>query len=191
MSSLIIKDVLWLAAIFEGEGTTGLFKTRRKNNDKWRISTYFLICNNDPIIINEAWEIAAKLNVGMCIYQREGSTPNANLNYQICCKNMKGVYKMLETLLPYIRGNKRAVAEMTMRFITSRDFGDLTKRKPYYSDEEWKLYEKVKETNQQGKKKKFESSETLRNALTNIEKILSGEDKVQTSMKIGEEIPIS
>lgn len=93
---------------------------------------------------------------------------------------------MLTAIYPYLRGNKKAVAEMTMRFVESREFGAT--RKPY-SDDEWSLYATVKQINQTGKKKAYLSSETLRLALTNIEKIMSGDDKVQTSMKVGETIP--
>jgi len=181
-----IENLQWLTGIFEGEGTTGLYSYKRNDGNTWRISTYFLICNNDPIIINEVYKIAEEIGVGMSIYQRNINHPAYNLNYNILCKSMIGVYRMLEAIHPYLRGNKKAVSEMTMRFIESREFGKT--RKPY-SKEENELYISCKLINQKGPQKTYLSSETLRLALANLQKIISGEDKVQTSMKVGETIP--
>ena len=112
---------------------------------------------------------------------------NRNLSYQILCKNMEDVHKMLTLVYPYLIGNKKPIAEMTLRFVESREFG---KTRKLYSKEDWDLYENVKKTNQQGKQKSYVSSEALRLALTNLEQIKSGEDKVRTSMRVGEEILI-
>ena len=163
-----LNNLIWLAGLFEGEGTTGLYKTLRGKEKTWRLQTYFLICNNDPIIINEVYKIAEELGVGMNIFQREHPNPEHNLNYQILCKSMGGTYRMLEAILPYLKGNKKAVTEMTMRFVESREFGRTRK---LYSQEEWKLYADVKQINQRGKDKTYLSSETLRLALENIEKV--------------------
>jgi hypothetical protein len=180
-----IQKIIWLAGLFEGEGTTGLYKTLRGKEQTWRIQTYWLICNNDPVIINEVYKIAEEIRVGMCIFQRNINHPMHNVNYQILCKSMGGTYKMLSTIFPYLVGNKKGVAEMTMRFIELREFGKTRKT---YSEEEWKLYKDVKQINQTGRKKTYLSSETLRSALENIQRIISGEDIVRTSMRIGEEI---
>ena len=186
------EDIIWLAAMFEGEGTTGLFKTMRGTGSaagKWRISTYFLIVNNDPIIVNEVIKILESMGIGTYLHQRERpESKDWALNYQVGVKNMLGVHKVLENILPYVRGNKRAVIEMTMRFIESRNFGKPDKGPGSgYSDEDWKTYEAVKRVNRRGRKREWQSSETLRQALGDIEK-MSGEDKVQTSMKVGEAI---
>jgi len=181
-----IENLIWLAGLFEGEGTTGLYSYKRSDGKTWRISTYFLICNNDPIIINEIYKIAEEMGIGMSIYQRNINHPIWNINYNILCKSMIGVYKMIEAIYPFIKGNKKAVAEMTMRFIKSREFG---KTRRVYSKEENDLYVNCKQINQRGKEKTYLSSETLRLALTNLEKVISGDDKVQTSMKVGETIP--
>jgi hypothetical protein len=180
-----IQKIIWLAGLFEGDGTTGLYKTLRGKEQKWRIQTYWLICNNDPVIINEVFKIADEIGVGMSIHQRNINHPTFNINYQILCKSMSGTYKMLSEIFPYLIGNKKGVAEMTLRFIESREFGKTRKD---YSEKDWELYKDVKKINQRGHKKTYLSSETLRLALENIQKIISGEDIVRTSMRIGEEI---
>lgn len=198
MNSTLQQRIIWLAGLFEGEGSTGLFKIRRRSG-RWRISTYFLICNNDPLIIDEVYRIMKEVGVSAYIHQRERSgNEDHNLNYQIACKNMKGVYRMLEIILPYVKGGKKAIARMTMRFIENRNFGKVQGKGIIgargYSDEDFELAKKVKELNQRGrKKKKSEPPETLRRAL--LEQLArsqlkaGGEEQVQTSMRIGEEIP--
>jgi len=135
---------------------------------------------------NEMVHIADELGVGMSIYQRNLDHPIWSIAYQVICKNMTGTHKILTALYPYLCGNKKAVAEMTMRFVESREFGKT--RKPY-SEKDNKLYADCKQINCKGKDKIYLSSETLRSALANITKIIGSEDKVQTSMKVGETIP--
>lgn len=184
----------WFAGLFEGEGTTGLFKQKRlgkgENKERWRITSYFMITNNDPILINETIKIAEELGVKMHVVQRNFDNPLWATNYQVICKNMEQIHKLLTTILPYLKGNKKAVAELTIRFLESRNLGGFSKagesynKKPY-TEEDWKLAEEVKKINQRGKNRTYQSSETLRESLDNIAR-LSGEDKVQTSMKVGE-----
>jgi len=83
-----INNLIWLAGLFEGEGTTGLYSYKRSDGKTWRISTYFLICNNDPIIINEVYKIAEEIGVRMAIFQRHVNHPTWNINYNILCKSM-------------------------------------------------------------------------------------------------------
>lgn len=183
-----IENLTWFAGFFEGDGTTGLFKTRRKSG-KWRISTYFLITNNDPTLIERCNDIAKDMGVDMFIIQRERPEgKDWNINYQIAAKSFTGVHTILKNILPHLVGNKRAIAKMTMRFIESRNFGKPNKGPgSSYSEEDWLLYDAVKEINQRGKNKKLEPPETIRQALGKI----ASDDMAQTSMKIGEEIPIS
>ena len=189
------QNIIWFAGLFEGEGTTGLFKYRRKSGH-WRITTYFMICNNDPFIIEASRQIMNEIGASTYILQRERKgDENWNLNYQIACKNMDGVYKLLKAIHPYLKGNKKAVSEMTMRFIENRNFGNVHEKgllgTRKYSDEDFELVKKIKEINQRGKKKKTsEPPETLRRAI--MEQLLKKSgmgDKVQTSMRIGDNIP--
>ncbi len=189
MKNVKKEDLIWLAGFFEGDGTTGLFKYKRGASEggKWRITTYFLICNNDPILISETKKILKGLGVESYIIQREQDKDKHNLNYQICCKNFKGVYNVLKALYPHLRANKKYIAGMVMEFIESRNFGH-PKKGPgtHYSKKDFELYEETKKANQRGTLKKYKPSETLRQALANI----VSDEKVQTSMKVGEEIPI-
>ena len=185
MRTLKKEDAIWLAGLFEGDGTTGLFKQQRRNK-KWRILSYFLISNCDPIIINEVRKIAEKKGIGMILVQRNKEHRKYRLNYQIACKNFGGIYSLLEEIHPYLRGNKKAVAEMTMQFIRNREFGKT--RKPY-SEESWMLEQECKKLNKRGANKKLEPSETLRQALSDLANINSDE-KVRTSMKVGEWIKV-
>jgi hypothetical protein len=183
-----IQKIIWLAGIFEGEGMTGLYKFKRRENGKekgWRISTYFLIANNDPAII---WEIKniVKDELGIEMYintTEEDRLKNHNTHYKIVSKKMANTHLLNKTLLPYLVGTKKYVAKLTMSFIESRNFGNP----PHgpgtgYSEYEENLYKECKEINQRGiNKKKLLSSETIREAL-------KSDDIVQTSMKIGEEI---
>jgi hypothetical protein len=184
----------WFAGLFEGEGTTGLFKQRRlgkgENKERWRIASYFMITNNDPILINEIIKIAEEIGVKMYVTQRNHNHPVYAVNYQVICKNMAQIHKLLVTLSPYLRGNKKAVAEMTIKFLEGRNLGGFSQKgdsynKHPYTEEDWKLAEEVKKINQRGRDRRYMSSETLREALDNIDR-LSNKDKVQTSMKVGE-----
>ena len=119
----------------------------------------------------------------------DGHRPQWKMGYHIVCQNMQNIHTLLTLMFHYLIGIKRAIAEMTMRFIESRNFGKLEVGKTWhkYTDEDWKLCEKVKLLNQKGEKFfDLESSEAIRQALTDIEKIITGDDMVRTSMKIGD-----
>jgi hypothetical protein len=188
----IEEDLVWLAGLFEGEGTVGLFKTMRGATKKWRISVFFLVANNDPIIAYQVYSIAKKLSVNLYIKQRpRPENKDWNLSYHVSAVNMADTHKMIAAVRPYLRASKAAIADMTLQFIESRNYGMPFKKGPgtSYSDEDWALYESVKKLNQHGQGKQYESSETLRSALEGIERAIQGDDKVQTSVKIGEDIP--
>lgn len=184
-----IENIIWLAGLFEGEGTTGLFKGLRvepnKKGQQWRIYSYWLVCNNDAVIIDRVNEIAKSLGVNLSIITREREgDKNHNTNYQVGTKKMGDTYKMLEALFPHLVGQKKYVAKLTMEFLKSREFGKVRSGTGYtYSEQDWKLLEECKQYNQRGiDKKKFESSEAIRLALQK----LGGDDMVRTSMKVGE-----
>jgi signal recognition particle subunit SEC65 len=171
------KKLIWLAGMFEGEGTTGLFKQKRKNG-KWRLQTYFLICNNDPIIIDKIKEIASEIGINMTIYQRhENPQKDWNLNYQILTKRMSHTYRVLKAIYPYLIGQKKYIAKLTIEFLESRELGKTRKK---YSSKEFNLYKECKKYNQRGRKRKYlKSSETIRQAL-------KSDDIVRTSTKVGD-----
>lgn len=182
-----IENLIWLAGMFEGEGTTGLFKGLRKERRangsyNWRIYSYWLVTNNDAIIIDKINQIAKdnKINLHIFTRQRE-DTKDHNINYQIGAKRMKDTYIMNQLIYPYLVGQKKYISKLTMEFIKSREFGDINNKA--YSDKDWFLVDECKKYNQRGReKKKFESSEAIRQALLEINR----DDIVRTSMKVGE-----
>jgi hypothetical protein len=184
------SKISWLSGFFEGEGSTGLFSHRRgvEEKSRWRIKTYLLFTNTDPLLINECWKICKELGVNMHIStMKRPEGKNWRLGYHLVCQNMKDTHILLKAMLPYMIGIKKAITEMTMRFIESRNYGYPQKGPGTgYTEADWQLCEKVKGLNQRGEKIiDLESSEAIRQALSDIEKIISGDDMVQTSMKVG------
>jgi len=175
MRTLKIEDLIWLAGIFDGEGSTGLHKSKRGKNEKspgkWRIMPYWLIANTDLSIINEVKNIGEMIGIDLYVFERKPPKKEHSIGYHVACKNFEGVYKILKGIYPYVRsGNKKAIAEMTIKFIENRNFGKSCKenKKRYYpySEEDWKIVERIYELNQKGQNRKWvNSSEAIRQTL--------------------------
>lgn len=109
----------WLAGMLEGDGfvsvTIGRSKLAKKGfNPKAVIG----VTNQDPMIINEVDNIFRSIGVGAFV--QENKTPKGLPIFLISTSKMTNVKKVIDSILPYLVGEKKARAELTLKFVNRR-----------------------------------------------------------------------
>lgn len=175
-----VNELYWLAGLMEGDGSICLHRFKRPEGN-WRIATDVLFINNDPNLINEVDRMARKyIGVKMYLQTRRVDDEKHATNYQLLCSSYTDCYKFLKVVVPYMRGEKRAIGCLMMRFLESRGIREKESkdiRKPY-SELEHRIYEQTKVLTQRGVDKKLIGiSETTRKTL------ITSDDIVRTSAR--------
>jgi hypothetical protein len=178
-----INELYWLAGLMEGDGSICLHRFKRPNGS-WRIACDVLFINNDPNLINEVDRMARKyIGVTMYLQTRRVDDEKHATNYQLLCSSYTDCYKFLKAVVPYMRGEKRAVGNLMIRFLQSRGLPNKKAeeiRQPY-TDIEHKIYEQTKNLTRRGVDKKLQGiSETKRKTL------ITSDDIVRTSTRLEE-----
>lgn len=170
----LTNKLCWLAGFLEADGSIGIFKHKRKEDkySEFKYSTHVAFINNDPNIINEIDIIVKKLGVNLRLQTRETQKGWAT-NYTLTAKSYTDCYIILSNLVPYMMGQKRAIALLTMRFLSSRKLGQT--RKPYTPIED-KIYKITRKLTKRGVDKKL-SSETKRRTLLISDDIVRTHDE--------------
>lgn len=147
-------DLAWLAGIVDGEGCLRLFSCTEKNGDK-KIKFVFNIVNTDEGIINKILEIASRLNVNFHVQELQPKNKKHRLQWRLATSNMKYIKILLEAIIPFLFGIKKARGEILLRYVNQRmnkiDVRHFNGTTPY-DVEDWSYIEK------------FRSSETTREA---------------------------
>jgi len=146
-------DLAWLAGIMEGEGTFAIYHQVRKtskNGPSGQLRGCVSLTNTDPTLINKAYEIFMSLGVEMHIHEYKNKKGSTRPVYDMQTAQQSKVKLICEKLLPFLYGEKKAKAEMLLRFVTKR----LDKGKAPYDEDDWKSF------------REFRSSETTREAST-------------------------
>jgi hypothetical protein len=114
------KDLAWFAGILEADGwiTVNTYKcsgARRGNSIKVVVG----VCGQDAIVIREVYLIWRRMGIVGCI--GEGSTPKGNKKIlALTTSKFSNIKVILRKVIPYMRGEKRARAELALQFILSR-----------------------------------------------------------------------
>lgn len=176
------NKLCWLAGFFDGDGSVGVYKKKRKNDkySDYKYSPFISFSNNDPNIINEVDRLCIKLGVKMLLQTRHVEEKGWGINYLLTCQEYTGCYIILSNLYPYLQGHKKAIAQLTMRFLSSRKLG---KTREKYNSLEHQLYNFIRDKTKRGNNKDILPSETTRDA---GELRISPEDIVRTPAKSGE-----
>lgn len=119
-----LTDLAWLAGIIDGEAWVGFSLAkddRSKNRRTVVVKTEIKIPNTDKEIIAKCYRIWKQIGVNP--YYRETSYKVKSYRkpvYEVATKNMTGVQKMINAVLPFLTGNKLERAHLMLEFIKSR-----------------------------------------------------------------------
>jgi len=115
-----LRDSAWLAGIWEGEGTFGIYKTPTKWGKRyWPLAQ---AVNSDFELIEEIHAALERHNIGHRIVFRELSKKNPKHKdiKVVWIYGMKRVKHLIELLLPQMRGHKKEAARICLEFIEYR-----------------------------------------------------------------------
>ena len=173
------NDLFWLAGIWEGEGTIAVYRHgRERDDDNNRLVAFIAIANNDPNIIEAADRIIRRMDVVMQVVNRERPNERHAAGYLLQCRKFEDIHTVLSHIVPYMKGQKRAIGILTMRFIESRLRRLKINRNMPPTELDDRLHLGIRKLNKRGQDKiKMDTSETIRKALT------ASEDIVRTNGK--------
>ncbi|MCK9598754.1 MAG: hypothetical protein M0R06_06940 [Sphaerochaeta sp.] len=178
------NDLFWLAGFTEADGSICLHRFKRGDTGHDRIACTIVLTNCDPNLINEIDRITRRF-IGIKMYLLERRRPESKAdvwatNWQMTVTSYADCYKFLKATVPYMRGTKRAIGCLMMRFIESRKMKSETcpNNQMPYSDRERNLYVKAKSLQERGKDKKLlNRSETKDDALYTSDDIVRTRDE--------------
>lgn len=152
----------WLAGIWDGEGTFGIYRYARNKNGKWSYCGRLTLSNTSIPMIDEIIRIMNLLEVKIDIWKE---TKQRKINHKkaihLTVNRIDSVKKVCELLLPYLIAKKDR-AELLIKFLNSRkSYKRKVKRDPKtgyilgvieqgYSLEDIKMWEEMRELNQVG-----------------------------------------
>lgn len=145
-------DLAWLAGIMEGEGTFSIYHQQRKTTKEGpngQLRGCVSLTNTDPHLMNKAYDVFLEMGVDMHIHEYHNKKGSTRPVYDMQTAQQSKVKTICEMLLPFLYGEKKAKAQMLLRFVSKR----LEKGKSPYDQEDWKSFHE------------FRSSETIREAL--------------------------
>lgn len=175
------NQIAWLAGLIEGEGNVGMYKHNR-GDGTYKISASVTIANTDPGIINQIDKIIRKLGVVPYVQEKVFDEKAWNRCYFVRIQNQKDTKTLLDATVGYMFGQKKAISQLTLRFINSRLFAERGTGKKYSQPEE-KVYSIVRELNGRGKDKKYPPPETIREKLKNCDIVRTYDESVRGEQK--------
>lgn len=157
-------ELAWLAGIMEGEGSFFIAKQLRNKTPAPQLRGTISLTNTDPMIINKAYSIFKGFGVELHIQEFTNKKGSTKPVYEMTTAQQDKVQKVCSELIPFMFGEKKAKAEMLLRFVTKRLEKRISNKKAGYDEEDWVTYTQFYPNPL--------SSETLRETP-------AGEDKVQ------------
>ena len=158
----LTTELAWLAGIWDGEGTFGIYRYRQSSNGKTAYCGRLTLSNTSQKMIDEIQRIFKNLQIPVNLWtEKKRRKPNHKLATHITIDKMEYVKKVCEAIRPYVVAKKERVL-LLLRFIQLRqEYRRIVGRDPCtgrltgvkeqgYSKEETSLYEKMKSLNQVG-----------------------------------------
>ncbi len=134
----------WLAGIMEGEGTFAIYHQKRSNNTPTdQLRACISLTNTDPHLIEKAYEIFKSIGVEMHIHEYKNKKGSTRPVYDMQTAKHINVKVVCESLLPYLFGEKKAKANMLLRYVSRRLEkleGKNNTRKAIYDEEDWAMF---------------------------------------------------
>jgi len=123
------KDLAYLAAIIDGEGTVTLERTgKRRMSGVMGLSPKVIVVNSNEAIVQHVTNLFTKLGVKPHIKSQDRH-PHRKM-YWVTVQGLSKCKKILSQLMPYLVG-KIAQAQLLLEFIAYRGDSQMAKGKPY------------------------------------------------------------
>jgi hypothetical protein len=152
----------WLAGIWDGEGTIGIYRYARIKNGKWSYCGRLTLSNTSILMIDEIVRIMNLLDIKVDIWREKKSRKiNHKKAIHLTVNRIESVKKVCELLIPYLIVKKDR-AELLVKFLNSRlSYKREVKRDPKtghilgvieqgYPQEDIKMWEEMRKLNQVG-----------------------------------------
>ena len=152
----------WLAGIWDGEGTFGIYRNVRRKDGKWSYCGRLTLSNTSILMISEIIRISELLGVKVDIWKEKKSRKiNHKKAIHLTLNRIDSVKKVCELLLPYLVAKKDR-AELLIRFLDSRQsYKRIVKQDPKtghilgvieqgYPERDIKMWEEMRVLNQVG-----------------------------------------
>jgi hypothetical protein len=152
----------WLAGIWDGEGTFGIYRYARRKDGKWSYCGRMTLSNTSALMIKEIIRILELLEIKVDIWEEKTSRKvNHKKAIHLTINRIDSVKKMCELLLPYLVAKKDR-AELLIKFLDSRSsYKRKVKRDPKtghilgvieqgYPEGDIKMWEEMRDLNQVG-----------------------------------------
>jgi len=130
-------DKAWLAGIMEGEGTFSIYHQKTGDGPKGQLRGSVSVTNTDPFLINRCFDLFKEMGIELFMHSYDNKKGSTKTVYDLQTSKHTYVKIICETLLPFLIGEKKAKAQMLLRFVEGR----LSKGKKNYDDDDWKQFE--------------------------------------------------
>lgn len=111
-------DLAWLAGIWEGEGSVMLY-SRPVNEKRIQITPAIEVGNTDLHIMNKARSIIEELGATFTWMERMPKKGTKKF-YSLRSQHARNIKTVLEAILPFMAGEKRAYSETLLSFVNRR-----------------------------------------------------------------------
>lgn len=112
-------DLAWLAGMWEGEGNIMLY-SRPVNEKRIQITPSLEITNCDIHLINSCRRILEELGCNFSFIERKPRKQNHRLAFTLRTQNCYYIKIVLENMMPFMVGEKRAYGETLLSFVSKR-----------------------------------------------------------------------
>lgn len=132
-------DLAWLAGIMEGEGTFSIYHQKRKTNKEGpngQLRATISLTNTDVFLIEKAYQVFKDIGVELHISEYKNKKGSTKPVFDMSTARQENVRLICEALLPYLFGEKKAKAQMLLRFVNKRIAGGKTQ----YDEDDWKQF---------------------------------------------------
>lgn len=131
-----LVDLVYLAAIIDGEGTITLERTgKRRLAGVMGLSPKVIVANTNEAIIQHIVNIFQRIGVNPHIKTQDAGKYNRGKKmYWVTVQGLTKAAKVLEAIKPYLVG-KLAQAHLVLEFVAIRGDAQVAKGKPYGAKE--------------------------------------------------------
>lgn len=132
-------DLAWLAGIMEGEGTFAIYHQKRKTTKEGpngQLRGCISLTNTDPFLIEKAYQVFKDIGVDFHIAEYKNKKGSTRPVFDMQTARQENVKLICEALMPYLFGEKKAKAQMLLRFVNKR----IAKGKTRYDEDDWKQF---------------------------------------------------
>ena len=127
-------NIAWLAGIMEGEGSFFIAHQQRSQTDQIRAT--ITMSNTDPGLVNKALQVFEEIGTPLYLHEYKNKKGSTRPVFEMSTAQQSKVKTICEALIPYMFGEKKAKAEILLRFVNNR----LAKGKGNYDSEDWQVF---------------------------------------------------